>query len=231
VDLIHRGVRLSERLCLDVALQVASALDHMQAKGIVHRDIKPANLVLDHDGTVRIIDFGLAKVLRGMRQDTSEDTTVGTLEYMSPEQAQGRTDVDARSDVYSLGCSLFHMLTGDLPFQGEPAEIMYGHVKRPVEFTAAQKARVSPQVQYVIRKAMAKAPDERYAGGQAFIDEVKALCAATLARPIDLPEEVLAANVEAAPIAVPAPIAPRAPVLRRMDRPGHRRLPGRHGRR
>jgi serine/threonine-protein kinase len=213
-----------------IMVELCEALHFAHEAGIVHRDIKPANLVLDHDGTVRIIDFGLAKVMSGMRQDTGDDTTVGTIEYMSPEQAQGRSDVDARSDIYSLGCTLFHMLTGELPYQGEPAEIMYGHVKQAVEFSPAQRAKVSPPVQYVIRRCMAKSPGDRYATGRELIDEMSRICAPILERPLELPDAVLSANVESAPIVVDAPVA-RAPVLRRTDRPGHRRPPGRHGRR
>jgi serine/threonine-protein kinase len=213
LDVLEKGVTLSERLALHVTMQVASALQHMHDKGIVHRDMKPANLVMDHTGHVRIIDFGLAKVMEGMRQDTADDTTVGTLEYMSPEQARGRSDVDARSDVYGLGCTLFHMVTGDLPFRGSPEEVMYGHVKRPVEFTPAQRTRVSPPVQYVIRKMMAKEPEERYASGDALVAEIRTLCAAILARPLDVPDMVRSQAIESAPIPA-APVAPRPGVAR-----------------
>ncbi|MCE9637093.1 MAG: serine/threonine protein kinase [Planctomycetes bacterium] len=226
IDLLDDGVVLPERLCLSVTMQVASAIDHMRQKGIVHRDIKPANLVLDPKGVVRIIDFGLAKVMTGMRADTGEDTTVGTLEYMSPEQCVGRADVDARADIYSLGASLFHMLTGSLPFQGSPEEIMYGHVKRALEFTPEQRARISPQVQYVLRKAMAKSPDERYPTGEALVAELRALCAGVLAQPLVLPVEVDDAHVEEAPIPL-KPQGPQAPSLRRPgtgDRPGGSRV-------
>ena len=227
LDLLDKGVRLSEPLCLHVAVQVASALDHMHRKGIVHRDVKPANFVLDHTGTVRMIDFGLAKVMAGMRQDTTDDTTVGTPEYMSPEQARGSAAVDSRSDLYGLGCSLFHMLTGELPFKGTGQEVIYAQVMKPVEFTAAQGARVSPPVQYVVRKMMAKAPGDRYQSGQALLDELNVLCAAILAKPIAVPDEVHAATVESAPIP-----AKSAPVLRRpTGRLAHDRRLRRHPRR
>ena len=224
LDLLEADVVLSERLCLAMTLQVASAIDHMAAKGIVHRDIKPANLVLDHEGTVRIIDFGLAKVMAGMREDTAEDTTVGTLEYMSPELAQGHADVDIRSDIYALGCSLFHMLTGDLPFTGSPEEVMYGHVKLPLEFSVAQRARISPPVQYVLRRMMAKSPGDRYPTGEALQAEIQALCAAVLAEPVVVPDEIAGAHVESAPI--PLQPTPQAPVLRRTSRTGRPLRPG-----
>lgn len=228
--LLDEGVDLSERFCLHVASQAGAALAHMHGRGIVHRDLKPSNFVVDHTGHMRMIDFGLAKVMAGMRQDTSDDTTVGTVEYISPEQARNRPDVDGRSDLYSLGASLFHMTTGDLPFQGSPEEIMVGHVTQPLEFTAAQKASVSAPVQYVIRKLMAKDPAARYPDAAAFLAEMRALCKPLLAQPLDIPDEVKESALESAPIDLRK--GPRTPFLRkpaglrsgrRPGRPGHRR--------
>lgn len=222
--LLDRGLRLREPLCLSVAMQVADALEHMRERGIVHRDIKPGNIILDQDGHVRLIDFGLAKVMSGMWADTSGETTVGTVEYFSPEQACGRDDVDARADIYSLGVSLFQMLTGELPFRGTPDEITYGHVKRPLEFTPEQRARVSAPVQYVLRKMTAKARDERYPSGAALVAEMRALCAAALSQPVEVPAEVRQDAIESAPIA-PRPATPARPAA-----PIPSRRPGRHGR-
>jgi serine/threonine-protein kinase len=163
------------------------------------------------------------------------------VDYISPEQACGRADLDARSDIYALGCSLYHMATGELPFTGTHEEIMYGHVKRPVEFAPAHKARVSPPVQYVIRKAMAKSPDDRYATGRELVDEIRTLGAAILARPLVVPEAVRSQAIESAPIPAAPPAGrpplrtaqPPRPGLARpgtAPRPGLRRPGGDRGR-
>ena len=198
-DLIDKGVKLPELLCLQVTAQAASALEHMREMGVVHRDMKPANLVLDHEGTVKIIDFGLAKLMTGMWADTTEETTVGTIEYMSPEQARGRADVDIRSDIYGLGCTLFHMVTGELPFTGTPSQVMFAQVKEDVAFTAAQRARCSAPVQFLLRKMLAKEPADRYPTPQALLDDITALCGDVLAMEVEVPQEVGDAAVEAAP--------------------------------
>jgi eukaryotic-like serine/threonine-protein kinase len=157
---------------------------------------------------VKIIDFGLAKVMTGMWQDVGTETTVGTLEYMSPEQARGEANVDSRADIYSLGVTLFHMATGELPYSGTAAEIMYGHVKTELEFTPAQRARISPQTQFILRRTMAKDPAHRYQTPQELLDDIHALCDAIIDARGPLPSIVTEASVEAAPIPPPAPKRP-----------------------
>ncbi len=226
------SVLITEGMALHIACQVGSALEHMRGKGVVHRDIKPANLVLDQDGTVRIIDFGLARVVQGMREDTAESMTVGTPEYMSPEQARGG-DVDIRADIYSLGISLFHMITGGLPFTGTPEEIIVAQVKQDLEFTPAQMARISPPVQFVIRKAMAKQPDLRYATPQEMVDDIEAVAGPIIAARGAVPKVVTEATAEVAPIAevapLPGPVMPKLQSSRDRKRTGRDRPGGRSG--
>jgi len=206
LDVLDSGVSLREGMALHIAAQVAAALEHMRQKGIVHRDVKPGNLVVDSDGVVKIIDFGFAKVMSGMRQDTGEETTVGTVEYMSPEQARGASDIDSRADVYSLGATLFHMATGELPFTGAtPAEVMHGHVKRPLEFSEKHQAKLSVASIFILRKAMAKSPADRYETPQQMFDDIHALCGPQIAARGPVPAVVHEASVEAAPITLPAP--------------------------
>ncbi len=197
--LLEQGASIDEGLALHIAAQVASALQHMHEKGVVHRDVKPSNFILDEDGTIRMIDFGLARVVTGMRQDTAEEVTVGTVEYMSPEQCRGG-NVDIRSDVYSLGVSLFHMVTGELPFTGSQQEIMFGHVKRDLEFTASQRAKVSPPVQFVLQKTMAKDPVDRYPTPQAMLDDMNALAGDLMGSRGPVPTVVREKAIEAAPL-------------------------------
>jgi serine/threonine-protein kinase len=231
LDILEHGIPIGEGLALHIAAQVASALEHMREKGIVHRDIKPGNLVLDPDGNVKIIDFGLAKVMTGMWQDVGTETTVGTIDYMSPEQARGETNVDTRADVYSLGVTLFHMATGELPFQGTAAEIMYGHVKTEVAFTPAQRAKISDQTQYILRRTMAKDPAHRYETPKALEDDIHALCDAIIEGRDAVPEVVTKTSVEAAPIQLPPPKPkPVAPASQPRARPGQHRTPPRRPR-
>ncbi len=230
--ILDHGQPLDVGLALHVATQVAEALEHMREKGIVHRDIKPGNLILDQAGKVCIIDFGLAKVMGGMWQDTTDATTVGTLEYMSPEQARGESDVDIRSDLYSLGVALYQMVTGELPFTGTAAEVMFGHVKKEVEIPVAHRGRVPAPVQYVIRRTMAKDPAHRYATPQQMLDDLHALCAPLIAARAPVPSLVQKAAIEAAPIGdakAPKPTAGVPP--RRAPRPSSSGSLRRQGRR
>jgi serine/threonine-protein kinase len=211
LSLIDRGVHIGEGWALHIAAQVADALEHMREKGIVHRDVKPGNLVVDHEGRVQIIDFGLAKVMTGMWQDVGSETTVGTLEYMSPEQARGERNVDSRADVYSLGVTLFQMVVGELPFTGSASEIMYAHVKTELEFTPAQRAKISPPTQFILRRTMAKSPADRYQTPAELRDDIRALGGALIDARGPLPSEVTEAAVEAAPIPLPQPRSARRP--------------------
>jgi serine/threonine protein kinase len=113
---ILAGEPLSFTEAVDMAVQVCDALDRAHRAGIVHRDIKPGNVMVSADGRVKVVDFGLAK-LQGAGRLTLEPTTLGTVHYMSPEQARGE-DVDARSDIWSLGVMIAEMVTGRLPFSG-----------------------------------------------------------------------------------------------------------------
>jgi serine/threonine protein kinase/tetratricopeptide (TPR) repeat protein len=146
---------------LQIALQAAEGLRAAHGKGIVHRDIKSANLMVTSEGIVKVMDFGLAQ-LSGQSGLTKSRSTLGTASYMSPEQAEHR-GVDRRSDIWSLGVVIYEMLTGTLPFKGEhEAAVLYGIVHSSPEPVTSLRAGLPPSIEHVLRKALAKDPDDRY---------------------------------------------------------------------
>jgi eukaryotic-like serine/threonine-protein kinase len=156
----QEGPILPERAS-EIAQAVARALSSAHEAGLVHRDIKPGNIMLTRDGEVKVMDFGIARTSTG---DTLTQTAavLGTASYLSPEQAQG-TAVDARSDIYSLGCVLYEMLTGRPPFTGDsPVAIAYKHVREDPVHPSNLNPDVPPSLDAVVMKAMAKNPENRY---------------------------------------------------------------------
>jgi serine/threonine protein kinase/Flp pilus assembly protein TadD len=152
---------LSIKKVLDIAIQVCEGLAAAYEKGIVHRDIKSDNIILTPKGQAKITDFGLAK-LKGASKLTKTGSTLGTAAYMSPEQAQGE-DVDHRSDIFSFGVVLYELLTGKLPFRGEhQAALLYSLVNEEPAQIARFNEKVTPELDRIVMKALAKDRDERY---------------------------------------------------------------------
>jgi beta-lactam-binding protein with PASTA domain/predicted Ser/Thr protein kinase len=145
---------------IDYARQILAALRFAHRNGIVHRDIKPHNCLVDADGHVKVTDFGIARA--GTSQMTEEGSIIGTAQYLSPEQARG-TQVDQRSDLYSLGIVLYELLTGTVPFTGDtPVEIAMKHLSATPEPVSAKRPDVPKSLDLVVLRALAKNPADRY---------------------------------------------------------------------
>ncbi|MEW6742682.1 MAG: serine/threonine-protein kinase [Planctomycetota bacterium] len=190
-DLLLAGMTFHEDAALYIVLQAARALEYLRTKGVVHRDIKPGNIMLTRDNTVKLIDLGFASSSAeasagaasvgspgvgsggGTSPGSDSDTTLGTVHYISPEQARGQADVDVRSDIYSLGATLYQLTVGRLPFEGDSAdEILAKHILETLS-SPELKHRVSPYVHYFIEKMMAKDREIRYQSPDELIEDIE----------------------------------------------------------
>jgi eukaryotic-like serine/threonine-protein kinase len=167
-DVIRReGALLPERAA-EIAFDIAQALHRAHSGGLVHRDIKPSNIMITSGAQTKVTDFGIARAVAADGEQTVTQTgmVIGTASYLSPEQAQGNP-VDARSDVYSLGCVLYEMLTGSPPFQGEsPLAIVYKHVREDPPPPSHANPDVPQALDAIVMKALAKNPDNRFSSAQ-----------------------------------------------------------------
>ena len=158
------GCRMPVERALKIALGICDALDYMHKHGVVHRDLKPENIMVDGDDRVKLIDFGIA-----MKEDARRltfvnlSTTLGTPDYISPEQVKGQRG-DQRSDIYALGVMLYEMLTGETPFSGpNPLAVMNERVLHDPRPARKLRAEISPQLQEILNRALERDPRHRYA--------------------------------------------------------------------
>ncbi|HYU90660.1 MAG TPA: serine/threonine-protein kinase, partial [Gemmatimonadales bacterium] len=169
-DRLTREKQLSIDEAIEITKAVASALDYAHRHGVIHRDIKPENILL-HDGQPLVADFGIALAVSaaGGNRLTETGLSIGTPQYMSPEQAMGDRTLDARSDVYSLAAVLYEMLAGEPPYTGPTAQAIVAKVitERPVPITV-HRDTVPPHVAAALHKALAKLPADRFAGAAQF---------------------------------------------------------------
>jgi serine/threonine protein kinase len=177
-SVIEREQWLPVKRSINIALQVLRALTAAHHKGVVHRDIKPANIMLVRDANgdecVKILDFGIAKIHEATTDAanvTREGLTVGTPQYMSPEQASGQSDLDHRVDIYSVGIVLFEMLTGSVPFNGDTVlQVLLKHLTQPPP-PFAERLGVPKAVETLVLKALTKDRAQRFQSAKAFAEE------------------------------------------------------------
>ncbi|WP_406268497.1 Stk1 family PASTA domain-containing Ser/Thr kinase [Nocardia sp. NBC_00881] len=162
-DIVRGKGPLPPRRAMEVVADVCAALDFSHKAGIVHRDMKPANIMINRAGAVKVMDFGIARAIADSSNPMTQTAAViGTAQYLSPEQARGET-VDARSDVYSVGCVLFEILTGEPPFTGDsPVAVAYQHVREDPRLPSHVYSSVPRELDSVVLKAMSKNPANRY---------------------------------------------------------------------
>ena len=177
---LDRETKVNPQEAVAICIYVAEALDYAwrEAK-LIHRDIKPANILLSSKGAVKVVDLGLAKRVGGDANPslTQSGTTVGTPYYCSPEQAQGAKDIDFRSDIYSLGCTLYHMLSGKKPYEEEshqtPLSIMIKHVTQPPPAILEVLPNCPPALVPFLNKMLSKKPEDRFHSYAEFIEAMR----------------------------------------------------------
>lgn len=172
LEILDRGQALDEDAGLRIVVEVAEVLRYLHEQGVIHRDVKPGNIMLRGDGAVKLIDLGFA-----VGEDSraiSTDSAVGTVAYLSPEQARGGAAADLRSDVYSLGVTLFQLVIGRLPFESsDDREVLRMQVMESLSSPELKSRGLSPHLHYFVEKMMAKDLDVRYQSWEELIDDVK----------------------------------------------------------
>ncbi|WP_374339492.1 serine/threonine-protein kinase [Methyloversatilis sp.] len=194
--------------------QLLDALEHAHRNGVTHRDIKPANIILLPDGTVKVADFGVARI--DSSNLTQAGTVMGTPSYMSPEQFMGQT-VDGRSDLFSAGVVLYQLLTGEKPFTGALTTIMHKVLKEDPPWPSVLNVHVSPRIDAVVRQAMAKRPEDRFQSAGDFRRALSAALSssgddeATVVSLGDADATVVSSSADATLKTMPAPATPAVP--------------------
>lgn len=178
-DELDKSKIFDEKVALKIVMAVAEAMKHAHERGLIHRDIKPENVILTKDGHVKLADLGLARLTADEKWAMSEaGMAIGTPYYISPEQVRGQIDVDIRADIYSLGATLYHMVTGRVPYPGEtPQEVMRKHVDKNAQLIPPDhvNTKLSSGLGIVVETMMSKNRDLRYRNPDDLLLDLKCL--------------------------------------------------------
>src|SRR5204862_4349892 len=171
------GHVFTEAEALDIAIQMADALAHAHGRGLIHRDVKPKNIILTPEGVAKLTDLGLAREKDDKHAAESEaGKAYGTPYYISPEQIRGEVDIDFRADIYSLGCTMYHMVTGRPPFEADtPSAVMHKHLKEPLVPPDHLNESLSAGISEIVEVSMAKRREERYASTKDMLEDLRAV--------------------------------------------------------
>lgn len=222
-DDIVKHKRFKEAEAIEITRQVAQALGHAHERGIIHRDVKPKNVMITKEGVVKLADMGLARAMSDKEAAEAEaGKAFGTPFYISPEQIRGETDVGAEADIYSLGATLYHMVTGNVPFDGKnPTSVMHKHLKADPVPPDQVNPQLSGGISEVIEMMLAKKREQRYRSIKDLLgdlDAVKAGKAPPLAhRGLDAADLASLSHLETSSVAAPAEMQPQAPASTRSD--------------
>lgn len=174
-DDLSKGKIFDESEALEIILQLSRALAHAHSLGLIHRDVKPKNIMINKDGVVKLADMGLARETSDIKAAKHEQgKAFGTPYYIAPEQIRGLVDIDGRADIYALGATLFHMVTGRVPFEAStPSEVMKKHLKEPLVPPDHINTVLSAGISEVIETMMAKDRNERYKSMEEVITDIE----------------------------------------------------------
>ncbi len=179
-DRLH-DTRLSIEECLRLIEQLGSAIDHAHAQDVIHRDIKPVNIMFDDENNIQLVDFGVAKLIEDTPVDLTGSAIIGTWQYMSPEQCLGDKDLTSQTDIYALGVVLHEMLAGHPPFHTDsPSQIVSRHMSASISLANDLDNHLTPEVKFVILKALARKPSQRHKSGVAMAQALRRALAGSL---------------------------------------------------
>lgn len=221
---LHIHKKITHLLAASIAVQLLDGLQHAHKKGIIHRDIKPANVMINEDGEVKIMDFGIAR-MRSTQRMTRHGKSVGTLEYMAPEQIQGQ-EGDERTDMYAVGNIMYELLCGTPPYQADTDyQIMKDKLEKDPQPVISFNASVPPALQKIIFKALERKPEKRYQSAAEFKQALQQCMGNSLLSQSELTQVLKASQVFTTPQSSNEPVSITALLAKAKSISGNLKVP------